>query len=172
MISIDNLTIRAMNQNDFPLMAKWLSHPEVLKFYEESPYNLEQVFLKYGPRVEGKHYVKPCIVEYKLLPIGYIQYYPVQDSELKAYAMRENGVIFGIDQFIGEPEMWGKGIGTSMVSLMLKYLSQVNEEVKVVLDVKKNNIRAIACYKKCGFRIVKVLEDEKWLMEWKKSTVS
>lgn len=36
----------------------------------------------------------------------------------------------------------------------------------VVLDVKSTNLQAIKCYQKCGFRVVKELEDSSLLMEW------
>jgi aminoglycoside 6'-N-acetyltransferase len=89
-----------MNDNDFEVMVKWLNDQRVLEFYEEPPSNIDMVIKKYGPRVEGKHYVIPCIVEYKNGPVGYIQYYELQEDELKRYGYSANKNIYGIDQFI------------------------------------------------------------------------
>ncbi|MEI5908969.1 GNAT family N-acetyltransferase [Bacillus spongiae] len=166
MILKDQLLIRNMNSNDFGLMVRWLNDLKVLEFYEESPLNLDKVIKKYGPRVEGKHYVKPCIVEHNNNPIGYIQYYEIQEAELKKYGYSENKNIFGIDQFIGETQLWGKGIGTSMILLILNYLSKNKSASRVVLEVKNNNTRAISCYEKCGFKRIKELNDDLNLMEW------
>jgi aminoglycoside 6'-N-acetyltransferase len=121
---------------------------------------------KYGPRVEGKHYVIPCIVEYKNQPIGYIQYYEIQEGDLKRYGYTLNKKIYGIDQFIGENKLWGKGIGTSMIQIMLDYLSDNKGAFKVVLEVKNSNKRAIASYEKCGCKKIKDLNSELILMEW------
>lgn len=162
----DDLLIRVMNNNDYDIMVKWLNDSRVLEFYEESPADLEKVTKKYGPRIEGRHYVKPCIVEYNNKPIGYIQYYEVQENGLKSYGYPQNHDIYGIDQFIGETELWGKGIGTSMILLMLNYLSNLKNATRVVLEVKNNNSRAISCYKKCGFRKIKEINEETSLMEW------
>jgi aminoglycoside 6'-N-acetyltransferase len=168
MILNNELLIRNMNTNDFDLMLKWLTDPKVLEFYEESPLNLDKVIRKYGPRIEGDHYVNPCIVEYKNEPIGYIQYYRVQETDLKNYGYKENQNIFGIDQFIGETQLWGNGIGTSMILLMLNYLSENKTASRVVLEVKSNNVRAVSSYKKCGFRKIKEINKEQHLMEWVK----
>ncbi|QOY35450.2 GNAT family N-acetyltransferase [Anaerobacillus isosaccharinicus] len=74
-----------MNRKDFDVMVKWLNDQDVLEFYEEAPSNLDLVTKKYGPRVEGEHYVVPCIVEYKNEPIGYIQFYEIRVDELEKY---------------------------------------------------------------------------------------
>jgi len=160
----DDLLIRLMNHNDFDVMVKWLNDQKVLEFYEEPPSNLDKVKEKYGPRIQGKHYVIPCIAEYKNQPIGYIQYYEIQEDELKKYGFASNQNIYGIDQFIGETKLWGKGIGTSMIRLMLHYLRRKGAS-KVVLEVKKNNSRAIKSYKKCGFKKTKEITNELNLME-------
>jgi len=170
MILKNDLLIRLMNDNDFEVMVKWLNDQSVLEFYEEPPSNIDMVIKKYGPRVEGKHYVIPCIVEYKKEPVGYIQYYELQEDELKRYGYSANQNIYGIDQFIGETQLWGKGIGTTMILMMLNYLSKNKGASSVVLEVKKNNSRAISSYKKCGFRKIKELYTDLYLMEWIKGT--
>ena len=170
MIMRVNLYIRPMTTNDFHLMVKWLNNQKVLEFYEEPPSNLDRVINKYGPRIEGDHYVTPCIVEYKNKPIGYIQYYKIQESDLEKYGLLTNQDIYGIDQFIGEPQLWGKGIGSLMIQLMLDYLWDNKGASKVVLDVKKNNKRAISSYNKCGFKQIKELNNDSILMECIKET--
>jgi aminoglycoside 6'-N-acetyltransferase len=164
----NELFIRRMNHNDFYLMVKWLNDQKVLEFYDEQPSSLDTVKQKYGPRIEGKHYVIPCIVEYKNEPIGYIQYYEIPEIELKKYGYKGSNHIYGIDQFIGETHLWGIGIGTSMIQMMIDYLSDKKGASRVVLEVKKNNHRAISSYKKCGFRVVKDLNNDLRLMEWQK----
>ena len=165
MIHKNEFCIRPMNRNDFDVMVRWLNDRDVLKFYEEAPSNMDMVNQKYGPRIEGKHYVVPCILEYENQPIGFIQYYKIPEAELKTYGFSGNENIYGIDQFIGETELWGKGIGTAMILMMLDFLRDTGAS-KVVLEVKKNNSRAISTYKKCGFRNVKDISNNFTLMEW------
>ncbi|RIW32070.1 GNAT family N-acetyltransferase [Bacillus salacetis] len=164
MILKDELHIRLMNWDDIDLMVKWLNDSNVLEFYEEPPSTKQRVIKKYGPRIDGHHYVVPCIVEYSRQPIGYIQYYKVPQSELKRYGLDEDHY-FGIDQFIGDTRLWGKGIGTRMIQMMLQYLLERGAS-KVVLEVKKVNERAISSYKKCRFEKVSDLDYESDLMVW------
>jgi aminoglycoside 6'-N-acetyltransferase len=82
---------------------------------------------------------------------------------LKKYGFTSNQNIYGIDQFIGETKLWDKGIGTSMILLMLNFLRSKGAS-KVVLEVKKNNIRALKSYKKCGFKKTKEMTNELNLM--------
>ena len=166
MIQNGELLIRLMNANDYEVMVKWLNDKKVLEFYEEPPSNMDRVIKKYGPRVEGQHNVAPCIIEHKEEPIGYIQYYKIQEDEFRRYGYTTNERIYGIDQFIGESRLWGKGMGTSMILMMLNYLSINKNASRVVLEVKIGNGRAISCYKKCGFREIKDLNDAHCLMEW------
>ncbi len=74
---------------------------------------------------------------------------------VEKYGYPGNQNIYGIDQFIGEPKLWGKRIGSSMIRKILDYLSNNKGVSKIVLEVKKNNKRAISSYKKCGFKKIK-----------------
>lgn len=167
MLNKTDILIRPMNENDYILMAKWLSDEKVLEYYGPR-LTLEQVTTKYAPRIEGNHSVNPCIVEYQNTPIGYMQYYPITEAQLKVYGYLKNEKIFGIDQFIGETNLWGKGIGSTMISMLLEYISLKESVHIVILDVNNTNVRAINCYEKCGFRIVGTLENNYSLMEWTK----
>ncbi|QUG43394.1 GNAT family N-acetyltransferase [Psychrobacillus sp. INOP01] len=168
MIQTNELNIRAMSESDYPYMVKWLNDDLVIENYGPR-LTLEEVISKYGPRINNDHYVVPCIVEYKDELVGYIQYYKTPKEQLKIYGYPLEESIYGIDQFIGEPELWGKGIGTQMINTLLECLSSNLGVSKVVLDVKSTNLQAIKCYEKCGFLIVKGLEDNHLLMEWVKS---
>lgn len=159
-----NVTIRAMREKDYSFMVKWLNNDRVIEYYGPR-LTLEQVIAKYGPRLNGELYVKPCIVEYKDEPIGYMQYYKMPKEQLKLYGYSTEESIYGMDQFIGEPQLWGKGIGTQMMNTLLEYLSSKIDVSKVVLDVQSTNIQAIKCYEKCGFHVVKELENDYLLME-------
>lgn len=168
MIHTSDLNIRALCESDYPIMAKWLNDDLVLEYYGPR-LSLEQVRTKYDPRVKGEHYVKSFIVEYQNKQIGYMQYYRIPKEQLKIYGYRlGESSIYGIDQFIGDPGLWGKGLGTLMISGLLKYLSSKLGVSNIALDVKSTNFQAIKCYEKCGFRVVKDLEDNHLLMEWVK----
>lgn len=54
--------------------------------------------------------------------------------------------------FIGEKESRNKGYGTEAIKLILDYGFNYLNLNNIKLDVMEFNERAIACYKKCGFK--------------------
>ena len=79
-----------------------------------------------------------------------------------------------MDQFIGEPEYWNRGIGTSFLQTMVSYLKTRKAAETVLLDPHTNNPRAVRAYEKAGFRIIGLLPEHElhegkntdcWLME-------
>ena len=168
MIQTNKLNIRNMSESDYSYMVKWLNDDLILEYYGPR-LTMAEVMSKYGPRINNEHYVRPCIVENKGEPIGYMQYYKIPNEQFEKYGYTQEESIYGMDQFIGVPDLWGKGIGTQMINALLKFLNSEMDVDKVVLDVKCTNLRAIKVYEKCGFRIVKDLEDNYFLMEWVKS---
>jgi aminoglycoside 6'-N-acetyltransferase len=170
-----SLMVRRLDEKDKHLLAKWLSTPEVLKFYEgrDNSFDVEKVErVFYSPDDDE---VK-CIIEYEGKSIGYIQYYELDEETKKEYGY-ESGRIFGTDKFIGEVDYWNRGIGTLLVSSMIEFLFDVMEADKVVMDPQVRNERAIKCYEKCDFNKVKLLPKHElhegelrdcWLIECRK----
>jgi RimJ/RimL family protein N-acetyltransferase len=55
---------------------------------------------------------------------------------------------------LGEESLLGLGIGQKAINLALENAQQLGRLRTVLLNVRENNTRAIACYKKCGFHTV------------------
>ena len=64
----------------------------------------------------------------------------------------DNVVTLGI--LIGRQDKLGQGIGTKAIPLAIKQSQRALAFKSVELNVRKTNVRAIACYKHCGFTIV------------------
>ena len=58
-----------------------------------------------------------------------------------------------------DDSVWGKGLGTEITQLVLRYAFEELQLHRVDLKVLEYNHRAIACYKKCGF-IIEGIERE------------
>ncbi|WP_340401179.1 GNAT family N-acetyltransferase [Paenibacillus sp. FSL H8-0079] len=173
----DEITVRFLKIEDEHHLVKWLSDPEVLQYYEgrDRPHDLERV-REHFYNLEDD--ATRCIVEYRGGPIGYIQFYKLEEEERTAYGYGNTDtdeIIYGTDQFIGEVDYWNKGIGTQLVQSMLNFLINEKHARKVVMDPQAWNLRAISCYEKCGFQRMKLLEKHEqhegqmrdcWLMEY------
>ena len=148
-----DLAIRPLRDvhDDYALMARWHSDERVLEFYggRDKPLDLKAVYEKYGSRVRGEDAVVPRIIDFQGAPIGYIQYSQVLEG--RTYHVPDLARLFGVDLFIGEPDHWGKGIGTRALSLLVDFLFQTEGAQKVVIDPYVTNLRAIRSYEKAGF---------------------
>ena len=174
LVTDGELTIRLMIDapGDFEVMARWLSDPRVLEFYEgrDRPFDVAAIEEKYAPRVLGEERVTPCIIERRKTPIGYVQYYPLDGETLAEYELNENENPFGFDIFIGEPALWDKGLGTRSVLLTVRYLFDIGAAM-VTVDPRVDNKRAVRTYEKAGLKTIKRLPSHEfhegaWCDNW------
>lgn len=166
--SAPELVIRKMKKKDFSIMAQWLSTKAVLEFFGDvnSPFTIQQVKQKYSPRIDGQVPIHPYIVEVNGEPIGFMQHYQLTQEVQTEYGYPLTLNVQGIDQLIGNPALYNKGIGTAMVKRFLIHLNTL-ATARVVLDPAISNPRAIRCYEKCGFvKVKKINGGENWLMEY------
>lgn len=171
----NEITVRLLDEKDEQLLVQWLSNPVVLQYYEgrDQPHDLHLVRENFYGQDDAEH---RCMVEYEGKPIGYIQFYELEEEERNEYGYGDiDEIIYGTDQFIGEEDYWNRGIGTQLVQSMLIYLVNEKQARKVVMDPQSSNERAISCYEKCGFRKVRLLPEHElhegqmrdcWLMEY------
>lgn len=154
----DNVKVRTLTDADMPLLYKWLTDDRVLKFYggRDKKYTLEDI---------KKHYTEPwedevirVIIEYDGMTIGYGQIYKMYDELYEDYHYpKSNEIVYGMDQFIGEPDYWSKGIGTKYTKMIFEYLKKEKNADAVILDPHQDNKRAIRMYEKAGFRKIEDL---------------
>ncbi len=165
MYKVNNTVLRKMKDSleDYKVMTKWLSDPQVLEHYEgrDNPFNHSKVMEKYGPRTRGESEVTPCIIEYDNKAIGYLQYYKITEDEYEVndkIELTSYKYPYGIDLFIGETEYWNMGIGTKILEGMMEYLVKNEKADGIFIDPQTCNKRAIKCYEKSGFKALKVIE--------------
>lgn len=154
------IMVRELEREDELKLAAWLSDPVLLQYYEgrDRPHDLQMIREAFYQNDDETR----CMVEYCGKAIGYIQFYLLDEESRGEYGYPTSGVIYGMDQFIGETDYWDRGIGGKLVTSMLEYLVCQNGADKVVMDPQAWNIRAIRCYEKCGFRRVKLLKAHEW----------
>ena len=150
------ISLRLLREQDKNLLLKWLTDERVLNYWEGKSAIFDLT------RIEEDFYSEEglirAIIEYQGQAIGYLQMYKLDNEALEEYSYQsKNKVVYGVDQFIGEPEYWGKGIGTDFMKLVLQYLTNEKGAEIVILDPHVDNPRAIRCYEKVGFKKIKFL---------------
>jgi aminoglycoside 6'-N-acetyltransferase len=96
-------------------------------------------------RLEGDGVVG-MVVEHEGRVIGFIQYYEEDDPDYRHA---------GIDVVL-HPDWCGRGLGTDAVRTLARHLFDDRGHHRVIIDPRTTNLRAIASYRKVGFRAVGV----------------
>ena len=159
----DDLAIRRMRDDpvDYALFVRWRNEPHVAEWWttddDPTPTTPESVVERYGPRAEDTSWVTSCIISLSDRPVGYVQFYP-WDAEAEAAA--EMGVpgiegSYGLDIFIGEPDVIDHGVGSRVVALLARHLFEARDATAIALLTPVGNSRAHRAYEKAGFRKVK-----------------
>ena len=149
-----NVSIRLLKdiEEDYKLLEKWYQEEEIYSSFEQRELNYKEIKEKYYPRTLKTAKIPVYMIEYKNKPVGIIQYKLVEEEDKKLYKLTGNN-IYEIDIFIGELKEHNKGIGSKAIDILSKVLETEKNAELLVMCPLKSNIKAINCYKKCGFYI-------------------
>lgn len=139
-------------KKDYKLLEKWYQKEEVYSSFEQRKLNFNEIKNKYYPRTLKNTKVPVYMIEYEKNSVGIIQYKLINEEEKKLYKLNNNNV-YEIDIFIGELKNQHKGIGSSAINLLSNYLFSEKKADCLIMCPLKTNLKAINCYKKCGFYI-------------------
>jgi aminoglycoside 6'-N-acetyltransferase len=141
---------RPMTSGDLPMVRRWLETPEVARWWGKPD---EQYALVSGDLDHPD--MDQFIVALGGHPFGYIQCYPLstwnQCFGIQPAATR------GIDQFIGEPDMIGRGHGSGFIRQFVDGLLTCGIP-RVVTDPDPDNGRAVRAYAKAGFQSERLVD--------------
>ncbi|MDO8396792.1 MAG: GNAT family N-acetyltransferase [Bradyrhizobium sp.] len=149
---------RPMTAADLPLVQRWLRELHVAEWWHD-PEAFEFVSGDLGHPDMAQF-----IVTLDGRPFAYLQCYRMSEWH-SGFGPQPAGTR-GIDQFIGEADMMGRGHGSAFVSTFIEELLR-NGTPRVVLDPRPTNPRAIRAYEKAGFvkdRLVDTPDGEALLM--------
>lgn len=100
--------------------------------------------------------------------IGFLQTYRLADYPDYARAIAAEPGDWGLDLFIGEDELIGRGISTEIVRAGLRELVFPHPDARrCLVGPDPANRRAIRCYEKCGFhhlRTVRTADGVEYVM--------
>jgi len=106
----------------------------------------------YLPRIRGESVVTPYLAFLDGEPVGYIQAYVAVDVGPEWCGDPLDRGVWGIDQFVADEHRLGRGFGTAMILGFVDLLFADARVTAVQVDPVEDNLRAIRCYEKVGFR--------------------
>jgi aminoglycoside 6'-N-acetyltransferase len=150
------LVFRRVGRHDFPLLAQWLAHPHVARWWchDFSPEGVERDF---GASADG---TEPSEDWFALLhgrPVGLVQRcrvadYPEYAAEFAQHIEVPPGAVT-LDYLVGEPDDTGRGLGTAMVRAMVERTwADYPDTPAIVVAVVAANRPSWRALEKAGFR--------------------
>lgn len=146
----ENLFLRDITLYDTDIVLSWRNSEFVQKYFIYQEKITEEEHLKWMNQKVFTGKVTQFIIVSNDVPIGSVYLQNIDNFNKKA----EYGI------FIGSQEGCGKGIGTIVAKCILKYAFEEMQLHRVYLRVLENNIRAIRCYERAGFRREALLVDD------------
>jgi aminoglycoside 6'-N-acetyltransferase len=139
-----------MSSGDLPMIRRWLQTPEVVRWWGQPD---EQYALVSGDLDHPD--MDQFIVSLDEHPFGYIQCYALSTWN-QGFGTQPPGTR-GIDQFIGVPDMIGRGHGSGFIRQFVERVL-ISGIPRVVTDPDPGNRRAVRAYAKAGFQSERVVD--------------
>lgn len=166
------ISFQSLNETHFSLLLKWLESFHIKKWWnQEIRYTIDLVYEKYATYVKGYKLIdgvqKPIqsfIIFVDQKPVGYIQIYSAYDFPRSKSLLGLPKKLGAFDIFIGETKALQQGVGSKAI---LEFLSlYANHYSHIFADTDANNIAAIKCYQKAGFKRMAKHKDTKeiWML--------
>ncbi len=142
---MNKISLRKIKASDIKYFAKWWRDKDLLKLTSGilksiSDQEVKKYFLMMVKNKNDHHFMMVAGKEI----IGHI-----------TLAKRKNSW-YETQIVIGEKKHWNKGYGTKAIQILIKKAKRLGI-LKIYLEVRPNNLRAIKAYENCGFQKVKAV---------------
>ena len=153
-----NITFVPLVPADLPMLADWMGRAHWREWWGEPE---EEVgFVR--DMLEGRDTTRPFLFHLDGVPEGYIQVWYVRAALVEPWltaapwltALPPDAV--GVDLSLARGECLSKGIGSAVLRAFVAMLRAEGHE-SIVIDPAPDNARALAAYRKAGFRPVPAL---------------
>jgi aminoglycoside 6'-N-acetyltransferase len=135
---------RPMAALDLPMIRRWLKMPHVAQWWGDPDEQFELV---------SEDLDHPAVDQFVVAtgdrPFAYLQCYDPAAWANNSFGGQPRGTR-GIDQFIGEPDMIGRGHGSAFIRVFIDGLLEAGTP-RIVTDPDPQNARAISAYENAGF---------------------
>jgi aminoglycoside 6'-N-acetyltransferase len=166
------ITFALLAESHFPLLLKWLEASHVKKWLDQDvAYTMDLVREKYSSYIKGYKLIngaqKPIqgfIIHNNQNPVGYIQIYNAYDFPRSKSLLDLPENLGAFDIFIGEAAALQQGLGSKAILEFLKLHG--NPYTHIFADPDSNNVAAVKCYERAGFKKLSEQKDTKevWML--------
>jgi len=154
MVDATRITFHPLAHDDLPTLHAWLRRPHVAEWWGPAG-SLDELAAEYAPMLAGSVPHRAYVVQLDGAAMGFIQSYVAVETHEDGWWLDERDPgVWGIDQFIADPMLLGRGLGAAIVRTFVERLFANPVVTRVQTDPSPSNARAIRCYEKAGFHAV------------------
>jgi Ser/Thr protein kinase RdoA (MazF antagonist)/RimJ/RimL family protein N-acetyltransferase len=148
-----DIRFRPLTAGDLARVSGWQQRPHVARWWRD-PADLASIRSHYQPSIDGRDPTEVFIVVVDGEDAGVIQRYLVSDYPDWEAAVGA-GDAAGIDYYLGEPGLVGRGIGTAAISRFARdTLRRYPDAAAVIADPEQANVASWRALEKAGFERV------------------
>ncbi|MDJ0950222.1 MAG: GNAT family N-acetyltransferase [Alphaproteobacteria bacterium] len=136
---------RKLFRSDLGLIERWLAAPHVRRWWGDP--EREFALIRDGL---GEPSWRPYLVGLAGRPLAYLQCYDLQTDPNKDFAGQPPGTR-GIDYFIGDSRMTGRGHGAALLAAFLRGAFRVPSVSRVIADPDPSNEASLGALRRAGF---------------------
>jgi len=141
--SHDGYEFRTVGPSEARVIREWKKSSHVADWWTPEEAEIE---------APGAEILMRYIVSHGGRDFAYLQCFdPAAEPQIWGDHTQDQGT-FGIDQFIGDPEMIGYGHGSKFLKAFVAFLKSRNAGGRIIVDPAPDNAPAIRCYSQSGFR--------------------
>ena len=149
-----------MTRADLPLLHEWLQRPHVQRWWSERE-TYDEVVAHYGPALDGDDPTDHYITLLDENPIGLVETYLVSDHPEYAAIVDVGEGVAGVDLFIAEEALVGRGLGSSLLRQFVDEIVFARPgTVACIAGPESENVASIRAFEKAGFRAVREFMEE------------
>jgi len=152
LITGDNVRLRPLEEKDLPTRIKWYNDPQVHRtLVVAETFELEKTIAWFACLSRNPSRIEFVVETLDSKPIGITGLLDIdrRNRTAECYCV------------IGEKEFWGKGLGTEIHSLLIRWAFQEAGIEKIRADIRTNNPAILKVVEKLGFEIEGTLRKEK-----------
>jgi len=151
---VREIGFRRLERDDLGLMYEWLQREHVRRWWDEHE-SYEDVARHYLPAIEGRRPTDLYLILLDDRPVGFIQTYLVAGYPDFAALVGLGAGVAGVDLFVGEEELTGKGLGSEALRIFLRdFVFAEPETTACIADPDVRNAASLRAFEKAGFRRV------------------
>lgn len=136
-----------ISKHDLPLIKKWLVQPHVAKWFNDENEWMEEI----SENLDS-NWVWHFRADLNSKPTGFVQCYNTSEAPEGPWSAQPPDTL-GIDFFLGEPSLLGKGDGVKLVNEFVEFVTMRFNPKRIIADPDVENIKSQKTIEKCGFEL-------------------